>query len=88
MPRRLSEVITHIRAVCANPAVDTTLIQTEDLLALCLAADGAGEFVRFPMEPTEELRDALNDFRAGWDTFEQAYKKLLSAAESSQKVEG
>lgn len=41
MPRRLPEIIAHIRAVCANPSVSTTLIQTEDLLALCDAAEAA-----------------------------------------------
>lgn len=39
MPRSLDEIIAHIRAVSANPAVSTTLIQTEDLEALCSAAE-------------------------------------------------
>ena len=39
MPRPLNEIIAHIRMVSANPAVNTTLIQTEDLEALCDAAE-------------------------------------------------
>jgi hypothetical protein len=39
MPRPLNEVIAHIRAVSANPSISTTLIQTEDLEALCEAAE-------------------------------------------------
>lgn len=38
MPRPLNEIIAHIRAVSANPAINTTLIQTEDLELLCDAA--------------------------------------------------
>ncbi len=39
MPRKLGEIIAHIRMVVANPSVDTTLIQTEDLEVLCDAAE-------------------------------------------------
>lgn len=39
MPRPLQQIIAHIRAVAGNPAVNTTLIQTEDLLALCDVAE-------------------------------------------------
>lgn len=39
MSRSLAEIITHIRAVAANPSVSTTLIQTEDLELLCSAAE-------------------------------------------------
>lgn len=39
MARSIKDVITHIRAVAADPSIDTTLIQTEDLLALCDAAE-------------------------------------------------
>jgi hypothetical protein len=35
MSRTLSEIIAHLRAVCENPSVSTTLIQTEDLMLLC-----------------------------------------------------
>lgn len=41
MPRLLPQIIAHIRAVAANPAIDTTLIQTEDLEALCTAAESS-----------------------------------------------
>lgn len=53
MPRPLAEVIAHIRAVSANPAIDITLIQTEDLMALCDAAEAGTE------PPRESLRDSL-----------------------------
>ncbi len=43
MPRPLNEVIAHIRLAAGNPSVSTTLIQTEDLFALCDAAEGQTE---------------------------------------------
>lgn len=39
MPRTLPQIIAHIRAVAGDPSISTTLIQTEDLLALCTAAE-------------------------------------------------
>jgi len=39
MPRPLLETIRHIRAVAADPTISATLIQTEDLEALCDAAE-------------------------------------------------
>jgi hypothetical protein len=39
MPRELKAIVAHIRAISANPAVSTTLIQTDDLEALCNAAE-------------------------------------------------
>lgn len=39
MPRKLPDIIAHIRAVAGDPSISTTLIQTEDLLALCTAAE-------------------------------------------------
>jgi len=39
MPRRLRDIIAHVRAVVANPSISTTLIQTEDLEVLCDAAE-------------------------------------------------
>lgn len=35
MPRTIKEIVAHIRAACGDPSVAATLIQTEDLLALC-----------------------------------------------------
>jgi hypothetical protein len=43
MPRALSEVIAHLRAVAADTQVFGTLIQTEDLLLLCDAAEMSRE---------------------------------------------
>lgn len=43
MTRPIPEIIAHIRAVTANPAISTTLIQTEDLTALCDAAEHIGQ---------------------------------------------
>lgn len=42
MTRPLPDIISHIRAVAGDPSIGTTLIQTEDLLALCDAAESAG----------------------------------------------
>lgn len=39
MPRRLTEITAHIRAACGDPSIKATLIQTEDLIALCDAID-------------------------------------------------
>lgn len=39
MARSLNDIVAHIRMVVANPAVSTTLIQTEDLEVLCAAAE-------------------------------------------------
>jgi hypothetical protein len=41
MPRPLPQILAHIRAVAGNPSINTTLIQTEDLLALCDEVDEA-----------------------------------------------
>lgn len=38
MPRPLNEIIAHIRAAAGDPSIKATLIQTEDLEALCDAA--------------------------------------------------
>ena len=56
MPRQLHEIIAHIRMVIANPAVSTTLIQTEDLQVLCDAAEG---LLRSPPDPpyTDPFQD-------------------------------
>jgi hypothetical protein len=55
MPRTLTEVIAHIRAVSANPAIDTTLIQTEDLEALCAAAEGPREVKELGEDDLKEV---------------------------------
>lgn len=54
MPRQLNEIIAHIRMVAANPQVSTTLIQTEDLLLLCEAAERAAT------EYNRGIEDALS----------------------------
>jgi len=38
-PRSLTEIIAQLRFVCANQSIDTTLIQTQDLMLLCDAAE-------------------------------------------------
>ncbi len=77
MPRPLAEIITHIRAVAANPAISTTLIQTEDLLALCDAAELDRETMveaiisahvkeaerRFPVANPKAIREEMNTYR-------------------------
>jgi len=42
VPRKINEIIAHIRAVSENPSISTTLIQTDDLLLLCAAAERGG----------------------------------------------
>lgn len=54
MTRPLNEIITQIRACIADPRIKTTLIQTEDLAALCDAASPDG-----PREMPEQVRAAL-----------------------------
>ncbi len=54
MPRKLNEIIAHIRMVVANPNVSTTLIQTEDLEALCRTAEMADSM----RHALEMVRDA------------------------------
>lgn len=39
MARKLKEIIAHLRMVAADPTISTTLIQTEDLEVLCIAAE-------------------------------------------------
>ena len=45
MPRTLTEIKAHLRAVIANGSISTTLIQTEDLAALCDVADAAQDLM-------------------------------------------
>ena len=52
--RSIPEIIAHIRMVCDNSSVDTTLIQTEDLYALCDAAESKDE----PVLLWQRLRQA------------------------------
>ena len=50
MPRPLAEIIAHIRMVSENPNVSTTLIQTEDLLLLCDAAEKAAGVEKYYLD--------------------------------------
>ena len=43
MARKLEEIVAHLRACIADGSIKTTLIQTEDLGALCDAAIGPEE---------------------------------------------
>ena len=74
MSRPLAEIIAHIRAVCDAPSVEATLIQTEDLYALCDAAEidaeqlretciKQGETIDRLHEEIERLTDALKTCR-------------------------
>lgn len=60
MARPLSAIITHLRACIADGSIKTTLIQTEDLAALCDAVDP-------PRPPEWEplVQEALTP-RHGW----------------------
>jgi hypothetical protein len=59
MPRKLNEIIAHIRMVAANPNIDTTLIQTEDLEALCVAAEGGVVNEVEALDIVDRLRNSL-----------------------------
>ena len=61
MARELNEIVAHIRNVAADPSISTTLIQTEDLLALCQAAMPGHDVVDIP----ELVEGALTPKR-GW----------------------
>lgn len=56
MPRPLPQILAHIRAVAGNPSISTTLIQTEDLLALCDEVDAA-ERLRVALKRIDGIND-------------------------------
>lgn len=64
----MTEIKAHLRAVIANGSISTTLIQTEDLEALCAAADawdGVCDLMRDPNYSNEAggiyVRNYLNN---------------------------
>lgn len=59
MARNIGQIVAHLRAVSANPSVSTTLIQTEDLLVLCDAAERQQELA----ERLDGIKDALEKQR-------------------------
>lgn len=87
MTRPLPDIISHIRAVAGDPSIGTTLIQTEDLLALCDAAESAGPS---PSADREALIVAArNTGLVHWDTVKAVDAILaLSRARSVPKAEG
>lgn len=64
MARPIMEIISHIRAVCANQSVVSTLIQTEDLDVLCDAAER--NYIEMYSEISPVNRDAVEDAFRGW----------------------
>lgn len=66
MPRTLPQIITHIRAVIRDPSISTTLIQTEDLTALCDAAQHYLDGDLRPVEPFH-IDDEYNGTHASPD---------------------
>ena len=90
MPRTLNEIKAHIRAVIANPAISTTLIQTEDLAVLCDAAVELNREqlhceVTMPRIPDEPLRKVtLNLYEADvrWcqNHYGQGYTEIIRQA--------
>lgn len=48
MARTISEIVAHLKAACTDPAVDTALIQREDVLALCDAVENASSVPKTP----------------------------------------
>lgn len=60
MAKQLDEITAHIRAVCGNRNVKTTLIQTEDLLLLCDAAEiPTGGISSVPIAPSQFVLGCL-----------------------------
>lgn len=59
--RPLTEILSHLRAVIANPNIDTTLIQTQDIAVICNLAEDA-ERLLAALEPFVEIAR-----RMGWD---------------------
>lgn len=87
MTRPLPDIISHIRAVAGDPSISTTLIQTEDLLALCDAAESAG-----PSPSADQkalIVAARNTGLVHWDAVKAVDAILaLSRARSVPKAEG
>lgn len=53
MTKPINEIVAHLRAACENPSVKATLIQTEDLLALCEAVESPmGGLSAAPVTPS------------------------------------
>ncbi len=72
MPRPMKDIIAHIRAVVANPSVSTTLIQTEDLSALCDAAEANIGALAQRLASAERAASAargerVNDYATGYE---------------------
>lgn len=77
MARPLNQIIAHIRAVAENPSISTTLIQTEDLLLLCDAAEMDRQTMvdaiisahckeaedRFPVGAPDAIREEMETYR-------------------------
>lgn len=59
MPRPLAEIIAHIRMVCDDPSVEATLIQTEDLYALCDEVEQLREACVVQGETIDRLHDEI-----------------------------
>lgn len=60
MPRKLPEILAHLRACIADGSIRTTLIQTEDLAVLCNAADPGA-----PKPASPYIEEALKP-KEGW----------------------
>lgn len=73
MPRPLKDIIAHIRAVAADASISTTLIQTEDLLALCDAAEGVPPNPPGQL-PIPKLKDVLREMSHGEKTAAELFR--------------
>jgi hypothetical protein len=80
MPRPLPQILAHIRAVAGNPSINTTLIQTEDLLALCDKVDEA-ERLRAALRQITEIED--EQYGSDWCEIEKA-REIANAALSNE----
>lgn len=59
MSRSIPQITAHIRAVAANPFISTTLVQTEDLLLLCNAAEALGHIAELGPAGQEQACDPV-----------------------------
>lgn len=66
MTKTINEITAHLRTVCGNPSIKATLIQTEDLLALCEAVEmPTGGTAVGPVTPSSYVLSCL-EAKPGW----------------------
>lgn len=67
MSKPIAEIVAHLRAACENPSVKATLIQTEDLLALCEVVEiPMGGLAAAPVTPSSYVLGCLEE-KTEWE---------------------